>query len=221
MPRFPKLSTRSGGSSLSTRGTPRGERSGLSGLSGGGGPLTGRGLGTEAQRAIPRSEGAETPGRLQAYRTDMFTYFTTPGGTEEVTAFPGWARVKVQLESAGPVAIGTTPELQPILGGRGILLDTDEPETFVVAKGTRLYIAAGTVERVKITIEPIPWLEEIAVRIDMVARTFKQTVAAAVRSVARSAGGRVAAAEIEGVGDDIPCPPKTRKPSPLRRGPRR
>lgn len=168
--------------------------------------------GKEAKRAVPRSTGAETPGRLQAYRTEIFTYFTVPGDTHELFAFQGWARMTVQLETAGPVTIGQKPTLTPVLSGKGMLIDTDEPQSFVVAKGTRIYIAANTVDRVKVVVEPIPWLDEIAMRIDGVTAVIKAAAEAFMKLLTRR----------EVSDQELPCPPEPRPPVPrLRRGPKR
>lgn len=105
---------------------------------------------------------ATTQGRSD-HRTDVYTYITKIGGTEQLyDGSRAWARITMTLESAGPVAIGTREGLQPVLSGRGELLDTDAPKTLVIAKGSRVYIAATSVNRVKVEIEPLPWLEQIA-----------------------------------------------------------
>ena len=58
---------------------------------------------------------------------------------------------RLTLENAGPVAVGTMSAITPVLSGKGELLETDVPRTFYIAKGTRLYIAATGVNRVKLS----------------------------------------------------------------------
>lgn len=72
-----------------------------------------------------------------------------------------WARVTLQLETAGPVAVGNMSNLDPVLSGKGQLLETGIPVTFTIAKGSRIYVSATGVNRVKRTVEPVPWLELI------------------------------------------------------------
>lgn len=100
-------------------------------------------------------------------RTKVSTYFTkAPSIGQDPTAvlYNGdrlWARVVLTLETAGPVAVGDQSSIVPVLSGRGQLLATGEPTPFVIAKGTKLFIAATAVNRVKVVIEPVPWLEQI------------------------------------------------------------
>jgi hypothetical protein len=80
-----------------------------------------------------------------------------------------WARITVTLETAGPVAIGTKANITPVLSGKGILLRTGVPKTFDIAKGDNLYIASNAVSRLSLEIQPLPWLEQMAGSISMVA----------------------------------------------------
>ena len=72
-----------------------------------------------------------------------------------------WARVTLVLETAGPVAVGQMAELTPVLSGKGMLLQTGVPVTFTIDKGTRLYVAATGINRIKVVVEPVPYLEVI------------------------------------------------------------
>jgi hypothetical protein len=95
-------------------------------------------------------------------RSSATTYITKVGGTHELySGQRQWVRVTLTLETAGPVAVGMSSKLAPIFSGKGVLLKTDIAQTFTVAKGTKLYITASTVSRVKFAIEPLPWLEQI------------------------------------------------------------
>lgn len=108
---------------------------------------------------------ASTPGDSDN-RTFIDTFFTKVPVAGEGTqiVYNGdriWARVTLTLETAGPVAVGNQAGIAPVLSGKGQLLETDVPVTFNIAKGTRLYVAAAGINRVKRVIEPIPWLETI------------------------------------------------------------
>lgn len=83
-----------------------------------------------------------------------------------------WARVVVELKTAGPVAVGTSSELAPVGSGKGILLTTDQPVEFIVARSNKLYIAVTALNRVSLTVMPIPWLEQIAALVRSVAQSL-------------------------------------------------
>lgn len=97
--------------------------------------------------------------------TDIFTYFTVPAITnrsELLYSAEEWVRIELVLETAGPVAVSTRQSVTPVLSGKGVLLEPDgEPLKFIMPRGDRLFIAAESVNRVKVIIEPIPWLEQI------------------------------------------------------------
>jgi hypothetical protein len=97
-----------------------------------------------------------------ANRTQIYTYLTKVGSTEVLYSGDRlWARVKVMLETGGPVVVGQQSKLLPITSGTGARLVTNQERDFVIAKGTKLYIASSSVNRVAVTIEPLPWLEQI------------------------------------------------------------
>ena len=116
-----------------------------------------------AEIALPDSKGGETPKQLQTYRTDIYTYFTeSTSETQLLYSAENWVKIKLALQTAGPVAVGTIASLAPVLSGHGILLDPDaEPFEAFLPKGTRFYITSETVNRISVTIEPVPWLEQI------------------------------------------------------------
>jgi len=100
-------------------------------------------------------------------KTQIYTYFTQipdrTGASKLLYNSEGWVRATLRLETAGPVAVGTREEIAPVLSGKGVLLppgDTDSV-TFIIPAGQRLFITAEAVHRVKFTIEPVPWLEQI------------------------------------------------------------
>jgi hypothetical protein len=173
----------------------------------------------EKSRALPDSKGGETPKQLQTYRTDVYTYFTVPSREPFLLySAENWVKIKLVLETSGAVAVGTAAEISPVLSGHGRLLDTDEEYETSIAKGTRFYIASETVNRVSVTIEPIPWLQqidedtvnsELSVR-DAVIQMGASIVAAigglAGQFTGQSSSGRQAA--------DLPCPPPPRAIAP-------
>lgn len=89
---------------------------------------------------------------------ELRTLFTDIGGTHLFITAESWIQVKLRLETAGPVAIGTRAEIQPVLGGQGALLGDEEME-IVLHKGDKLYYAAQAVNRVRVLIEPAPQVE--------------------------------------------------------------
>ena len=117
----------------------------------------------ELARALPDSKGGETPKSQQNAKTSIYTYFTIADGeTKLMYSAENWVRIKLVLETAGPVAIGTNQNIAPTLSGRGRLLDTSEQYEVTLPKGTRLYIISETVNRTGVTVEPIPWMEQIS-----------------------------------------------------------
>lgn len=127
--------------------------------------------GNRPDRSIAKGNPVGTTQGASSNRTDLFTYITKVGGTDLL--YDGsrlWAKITLTLETAGPVAIGNKQNLIPVLGGSGVLLDTDVPYEIVISKGTQLFIAANAVSRVKVKIEPLPWLEQISGTVTVVAQ---------------------------------------------------
>jgi hypothetical protein len=116
----------------------------------------------EVARALPDSKGNETTKQLQTYRTEIYSYFTEASSeTQLMYSAENWVKIKLTLQTAGPVSVGTSASIVPAISGRGILLDTGVPFETNLAKGTRFYVTSETVNRINVTIEPIPWLEQI------------------------------------------------------------
>lgn len=100
-------------------------------------------------------------------RAKFTTYFTKVPqvGADPFVIYSGdrlWADVTLMLETAGPVAVGDMSSITPVLSGKGTLLPTGIPMTFRIAKGNKLYVAATAVNRIKLLVQPVPWLEQIA-----------------------------------------------------------
>jgi len=161
----------------------------------------------EAARALPDSKGGETPLQLQAFRTDISSYFTfADGQTHLVYSAENWVRVKVTLETAGPVSVGTSQEISPVLGGRGRLLNTGQEYEAYLARGTRFYVASDTVNRLSLTIEPIPWLEQMTADLVGAVGNVAATVAAVGTAIVRAIRGPGPQQQPQG----LPCPPPSR-----------
>lgn len=98
--------------------------------------------------------------------TEVYTFIAQPSSDGKpvvlYNADRQYARVTLTLENAGPVVIGNKQQLVPVLSGKGALLNTDMPFAMTVTKGNKIYIATTSINRVKVLIEPVPWLEQIA-----------------------------------------------------------
>jgi hypothetical protein len=99
-------------------------------------------------------------------RTTANVYLTQVQGTGQPTPilYNGdrlWAKVTMTLTTAGPVAVGPSSSLLPVLSGKGIPLITNQPLEMIIAKGSRIYCVSTAVNRVNVKIEPLPWLEQI------------------------------------------------------------
>lgn len=98
--------------------------------------------------------------------TEMYTFFARPVTDGRfVVLYNGdrqFAQVILTLETAGPVAVSTKQQIDPVLSGKGELLETGVPLSFFLAKGNRVYVATTSINRIKVTIQPLPWLEQFA-----------------------------------------------------------
>lgn len=136
----------------------------------------------ELARALPDSKGGETPKQLQTYRLDVRSVFTQPSlESQELYAAEQWVRIKINLQTGGPVAVGTAESIAPVLSGKGILLDPDKTFEAYIPKGGRFYCASETVNRLDLIIEPVPWLEQMD--LDMI--QTQQTIALTVKAIGK------------------------------------
>ena len=71
------------------------------------------------------------------------------------------ARVDVVVKIGGGL-LSNPRQLDPVLSGKGQQLETGVPLSFFIAKGNRIYVAATAISRIKVTIQPLPWLEQFA-----------------------------------------------------------
>jgi len=115
--------------------------------------------------------------------TDIYTYFTLPTGQNELLySAEAWVKISLVLETAGPVAVSTRESVIPVLSGKGILLDpSGVPSVFSIPKGNRVFISSESVNRVKVFVEPIPWLEQILFHVENGFSGLKGILAHALR----------------------------------------
>lgn len=138
-------------------------------------------------------------------RTNTFTYFTEPDGvSQEVFAATFWCRVKLFLETAGPVAVGFSADIAPTLSGRGVLLPSGGPELdFEMQQGDKLYAISGAINRVKFIVVP-EFLQAAA------EKTIVPGIVDGIRAIAAGLfGSRVAPKEAQ----KPFCPPPLKPPS--------
>lgn len=114
-----------------------------------------------ASRVAPSFQKPVSQQQNGNFQTEATTFTTVAGKISEVfSAVQAWSRVTFTLETAGPVEVSAS-QTWKLGAGQGQTLITNQPVPFNIAKGNKLYIQSGAVNRVRVTIEPIPWLEQI------------------------------------------------------------
>lgn len=148
-------------------------------------------------------------------RTDIYTYFTVPDGvTKLLYSAEAWSRIRLTLETAGPVAVSTREDIAPVLTGKGILLDVGIEKEFDLPRGNRLYILSETINRVKFIVQPIAWQEELFTII----KTVGEAVVGALGKIRFPKLGGPPPAPKPPATEKIYCPPGA-PPFPTRRKP--
>lgn len=138
----------------------------------------------------------------QTICSTLFTVAQPFGQTHKLFDARQWMRVKLRLETAGPVTVGTNAHLETAIGsGAGSSLGVDEL-VIVLKKGDTLYYIANATNRVRIIREPIPWQEQLLIRVG--------SVFDAIRSLA--SGGVTAATPQPTTMSQAPGAPKTPLP---------
>ena len=100
------------------------------------------------------------------HHTEVYTRFTTTDGvTQLLYSAETWVRLRILLETAGPVAVGTRQEIAPVLSGKGRLLPTGREVELILPKGDRFFIVSESVNRVSWSVEAIPWLQTISMEV--------------------------------------------------------
>lgn len=111
---------------------------------------------------MPPAKVPQPDQRLGTYKTQMYTFFTQPNKTVVLySADKPWQKLQVMLETAGPVVIGESQDLSPVTSGKGRSLITNVPLEVDIPMGNRIYILSSAVNRVAVTVTPIPWGEQI------------------------------------------------------------
>lgn len=171
------------------------------------GALARAGVDKEIARAIPTTKVGEEPAiEFQADATQVNTYFTVIGESRLLFSAERYIVVTLNLETAGPVAVGTQHTITPVLSGKGVLLETDVDRKFVLSKGDRLYIAAESINRVKFIVEPVPYLRHIY------GAVINNTKSIAAAVISRIPGATTAPTSSSGKRpSDLPCPPGERR----------
>lgn len=100
--------------------------------------------------------------------TEIFTYFTAAGEQRVAYSAESWVKLTLELETAGPVAFGTRLQILPVLSGKGALLPVGRSVELFLSKGNRLVLAADALNRVKVIVEPLPWLQAISMQVGSV-----------------------------------------------------
>ena len=119
---------------------------------------------TDRTRGTVQAPSASVAGAELA--TELYTFFARPTTDGQLAVnYNGdrqYAEVFLTLETAGPVAVSTKQQILPVLSGKGQLLETGVPLRFELAKGNRLWVATTSLNRIKVTVQPLPWLEQLA-----------------------------------------------------------
>src|SRR5262245_61515026 len=96
-----------------------------------------------------------------AKATEIFTLFTAADGeTHLLYSAPTWVRVRLTLETAGPVSVGTRQDLGRVLSGQGVLLTTNVEQEWDLDREDRLFWVAESINRVKFSVQGIAYGEE-------------------------------------------------------------
>lgn len=113
-------------------------------------------------RALPTQPAPASAGPGDVFNlTEPKTFITRPGAIIQlISAQQPWAKVTLTLETAGPVEVSSSSNWT-FLNGQGQTLITNVPLEYFIAKGNNLYVQAGSAERVRFTLQPLPWLELI------------------------------------------------------------
>ena len=109
--------------------------------------------------------------------TEIYTFFARPPTDGQLPVLYNgdrqYAQVILTLETAGPVAVSTKQQILPTLSGKGQLLETGVPLSFFLAKGNRIWVSTTSLNRVKVTVQPVPWLEQFAGLLAIIAQQKK------------------------------------------------
>lgn len=94
--------------------------------------------------------------------TEIRTILTEIGGSRLFYTAETQARVRLRLETAGPVSVSTASDIEPVLGGRGGLLNDVDME-FLLSRGDQLYYTAQAINRFRFVSEPVAVVQTVDV----------------------------------------------------------
>lgn len=107
---------------------------------------------------LPHEKGAPVKG------AQAFTTFTAavPSPDPLISSPPNaYLHVRLMLETVGPVAWGFLQNISPPGSGKGRLLIQNVEQEIWMPPSTRIYLAATGPNRVGVSVEPMPVLQEI------------------------------------------------------------
>jgi len=130
------------------------------------GPMAKLGPNTSTDRTVGSVQAPSATVAGAELHTEISTFFARPSTDGQLAVIYNgdrqYAQVILTLETAGPVAVSTKQQVLPVLSGKGQLLETGVPLTFTLAKGNRLWVATSSLNRIKVTVQPLPWMEQFA-----------------------------------------------------------
>lgn len=120
------------------------------------------GTSSSSGAAAPADTTLPTPDEGPVLGTDIFVFRTKPQGQNLLYSAPNkWVKVTMLLQNAGPVDYSTRQSIVPVGSGLGGTLLTNIPVNITLGPSDRIYVAATAVNRVTVTVESYPWLQEI------------------------------------------------------------
>jgi hypothetical protein len=127
----------------------------------------------------PGSAPGSMPETVRAPLYKAQNYFTVPDGESKLLySAEGWVKARLYLENAGPVVVGESQNITPVLSGKGMTLPTGEWCEWTLTKGSRIFIAAESVNRVKFNIAPVPFAEQLGAFFGSSLQTMRSMLAA-------------------------------------------
>jgi hypothetical protein len=119
----------------------------------------------------------------------LFTKNTTDSkASGTATLYPGidsrWTLARLELITAGGmVAIGFKQDINPPQAGKGRLLTAGRPIEIYVPPNQRLYYSADSTQRMAVSFEPLPWLQQILQSVSSVLTSMPNAVQAPIETM--------------------------------------
>ena len=113
--------------------------------------------------SLPRAHGREPT------RTEVYTLFTDATGvTRLIYTAETWTTLRMTLETAGPVSVGTRENLGNVLSGQGMLLPTGREREWTLPPGQRFFWVAESINRVTLSVEQPAFGQDIVDKLEEV-----------------------------------------------------